>query len=156
MRVFVRLNDWLAQASAILIALMMLTVVYDVVARLVFRAPTLWVIDVNEYLLVYVTFIPAAWILLRDGHVKVELVVQRLGPRGQHVMGLISNFIGLVYCVILTWQGWLVTWQAYVNGYRFSTALAAPQWPIYAIIPLGAAWLGLAFLFKLLTSSHRS
>ena len=155
MRAFARLNDWLAQASALLIVLMMLSVVYDVLARLVFRAPTLWVIDVNEYLLVYATFVPAAWILLRDGHVKVELVVQRFGPRGRLVMDRFANFAGLVYCVILAWQGFVVTWQAYVTGYRFSTALAAPQWPIYAIIPLGAAWLGLAFLFKLLTPPVR-
>ena len=154
LRLFVRLNDWLAQASAILIALMMLTVVYDVLARLIFRAPTLWVIDINEYLLVYATFVPAAWILLRDSHVKVELVVERLGPRGRHVMDLVSNLAGIFYCVILAWQGTLVAWQAYVGDYRFSTALAAPQWPIFAIIPLGSAWLGLAFLFKLLTAAQ--
>jgi len=129
----------------------MLSVVYDVLARFIFRAPTLWVIDVNEYLLVYATFVPAAWILLRDSHVKVELAVSRLGPRARRVMDAFANFAGLAYCVILAWQGWLVAWHAYQAGYRFSTALAAPQFPVYVIIPLGAAWLGLAFLFKLLT-----
>ncbi|MSQ71408.1 MAG: TRAP transporter small permease [Betaproteobacteria bacterium] len=153
MRIFVRLNDWLAWLSAVLVAVMMITVVYDVLARKIFSAPTLWVIDVNEYLLVYATFIPAAWILLRDSHVKVELVVERLGARGRRVMDVIANVAGLFYCVILAWQGTLVAWQAYAGDYHFSTALAAPQWPIYAIIPLGSAWLGLAFLFKLLTAA---
>lgn len=149
-RVFVRLNDWLAQATAGLVVLMMFSVVYDVLARMIFSAPTMWVIDVNEYMLVYATFLPAAWILLRDSHVKVELVVQSVGPGTRRVLDVFSNVSGLLYCVILTWQGWLFAWQSYEAGYRFSTALSAPQFPVYAIIPIGAAWLGIAFVFKII------
>lgn len=148
-RILVRANGPISYVSALLILLMMLTVVYDVIARLAFRAPTLWVIDVNEYLLVYVTFIPAAWILLRDEHVKVEILLSRLQPRTQRLMGFITDLMGLLYCVILTWQSWLVTWDAFQKGYRFSTALSLPQFPVFVIIPLGSAWLALAFLGKL-------
>lgn len=156
MRLFLRLNAAFSYISAALILLMMLTVVYDVIARLVFRAPTLWVIDVNEYMLVYLTFVPAAWILLRDGHVKVELVVERLTPRTQRVIGIAGDVMALFYCVILAWQGWLVAWTAYEHGYRFSTALSAPQFPIFVIIPIGAAWLGVAFLLRLVTGGRRT
>jgi len=148
-RLSLRLNAPFYYVSAALTVLMMLSVVYDVIARLVFRAPTLWVIDINEYTLVYLTFIPAAWILVRDGHVKVELVVDRLTPRTRRIMGFIGDLMGLVYCVVLAWQSWLVAWVAYQGGYRFSTALALPQFPIFVIIPIGAAWLGLAFLVRL-------
>ncbi len=149
MRLFLRLNAIFSYISAALILFMMLSVVYDVIARLAFHAPTLWVIDINEYLLVYVTFIPAAWILQRDGHVKVEIVVSRLQPRTQRVMGVVTDLVGLFYCAILTWEGWLVARDALAKGYRFSTALSFPQFPVFVIIPLGAAWLGLAFLVRI-------
>lgn len=148
-RFLLRLNAPFSFVAAALTALMMLTVVYDVIARLVFNAPTLWVIDANEYMLVYLTFVPAAWILLRDHHVKVELVVDQLTPRARRIMGFLGDLMGLAYCVVLTWQSWLVSWEAYRQGYRFSTALALPQFPIFVIIPIGAAWLGLAFLVRL-------
>ena len=156
MRLFARVNAVLARVTALLIGLMMLTVVYDVVARLAFRAPTLWVIDINEYLLVYVTFIPAAWILQRDNHVKVEIAVSRLQPRAQRVMSLVTDLVGFFYCAILSWQGWLVAWAALEKGYRFSTALSFPQFPVFVIIPLGAAWLGLAFLVRLLSAARKN
>lgn len=149
MRFLLRLNTPFSYATAFLTALMMLSVVYDVIARLVFQAPTLWVIDVNEYMLVYLTFLPAAWILLRDNHVKIELVVDRLRPRARRFLGLLGDLMGLVYCLVLAWQSWLVTWDAYRGGYRFSTAIAFLQYPVFVIIPLGAAWLGLAFLVRL-------
>ena len=151
-RFFLRLNAPFGYVSAILVLAMMLTVIYDVVARLAFHAPTLWVIDINEYMLVYLTFIPAGWILLKDGHVKVELVTSRLGPRTQRVMGFITDLLGLLYCVILTWQSWRVTSEALQHDYRFSTALSLPQFPIFVIIPLGSAWLALAFLARLWTA----
>jgi len=155
LRLFRRLNAPFSFVSAALTALMMLTVVYDVIARVVFRAPTLWVLDINEYMLVYVTFIPAAWILLRDGHVKVELVVDRLAPRARRIWAFIGDLMGLVYCVVLAWQGWLVAWDALRGGYQFSTALSMPQFPIFVIIPVGAAWLGLAFLVRLWTTASQ-
>ena len=136
----------------VLLLLMMLSVIYDIVARLVFHAPTLWVIDINEYLLVYVTFIPAAWILLRDGHVKVVLLSSRLRPRTQRVMTFITDLMGFGYCVILSWKSWQVTSVALEHDYRFSTALSFPQFPIFVIIPLGSAWLALAFLVRLWTA----
>ncbi len=152
MRLLLRLNVPVSYGAAALTLLMMLTVIYDVVARLAFRAPTLWVIDINEYMLVYLTFIPAAWILLKDGHVKVEILISRFRPQAQRVTGFITDLMGLLYCVILTWQGWLVAWEAYQHDYRFSTALSAPQFPVFVIIPIGSAWLGLAFLARLWTS----
>jgi TRAP-type C4-dicarboxylate transport system permease small subunit len=151
LHLFRRLNAPFSFVAAALTALMMLTVVYDVIARLVFRAPTLWVIDVNEYMLVYLTFVPAAWILLKDGHVKVELVVDRLGPGPRRILSLFGDLMGLLYCVVLTWQSWLVAWDAFRGGYQFSTALSMPQFPVFVIIPIGSAWLGLAFLLRLCT-----
>jgi TRAP-type mannitol/chloroaromatic compound transport system permease small subunit len=136
--------------TALLVLGIMLSIVYDTTARLFFSAPTLWVLDANEYLLVYLTFVPAGWILTRGGHVRVEILVQRLSARRQRTMDLLGSLLGVIYCAILAWQAWLVAWEAYENGYRFSTALALPRFPILVVIPIGAAWLGLGFLIKIL------
>ena len=45
----------------------------------------------------------------------------------------------------------MVAWHAFENGYRFSTALNLPKFPVLVIIPIGAAWLGLAFAVRILT-----
>ena len=152
LRLVLRLNVPFSYAAATLVLLMMLTVIYDVVARLVFRAPTLWVIDVNEYMLVYLTFLPAAWILLKDGHIKEEILVSRFGARARRVTSFVTDLMGLLYSVILTWQGWLVAWDAWQHDYRLSTALSAPQFPVFVIISIGGAWLCLAFLARLWTA----
>lgn len=151
-RAFDRTNRVLGYVSAAFVVVMAVTVLYDVFARLLFHAPTIWVIDVNEYLLVYLTFVPAAWILMNDHHVKVEIVTSRLEPGPQRRLRVATDVMGLIYCAVLAWQSWVVAWHAFENGYRFSTALNLPKFPVLVIIPLGAAWLGLAFVFRILAA----
>lgn len=153
-RAFDRTNRVLGYFSAAFVVVMAVTVLYDVFARLLFRAPTIWVIDINEYLLVYLTFVPAAWILMNDHHVKVEIVTSRLKPAPQRRLRVATDVMGLIYCAVLAWQSWVVAWHAFENGYRFSTALNLPKFPVLVIIPLGAAWLGLAFVFRILAAPH--
>ena len=153
-RAFDRTNRVLGYVSAAFVVTMTVTVLYDVFARLLFHAPTIWVIDINEYLLVYLTFVPAAWILMNDHHVKVEIVTARLRPAAQRRLRMVTDILGLIYCVVLAWQSWAVAWHAFENGYRFSTALNLPKFPALVIIPIGAAWLGLAFAIRILTASR--
>lgn len=153
-RAFDGTNRVLGYVSAAFVAVMAVTVLYDVFARLIFHAPTIWVIDVNEYLLVYLTFVPAAWILMNDHHVKVEILTSRLKPAPQRRLRVATDVMGLIYCVVLAWQSWMVAWHAFENGYRFSTALNLPKFPVLVIIPIGAAWLGLAFVVRILAASR--
>ncbi|MDE0341932.1 MAG: TRAP transporter small permease [Deltaproteobacteria bacterium] len=153
-RAFDLTNRVLGYVSAAFVVVMAVTVLYDVLARMTFAAPTIWVIDINEYLLVYLCFVPAAWILMNDHHVKVEIVTARLSPASQGRLRVVTDFLGFIYCVVLAWQGWLVAWHAFENGYRFSTALNLPKFPVLVIIPIGAAWLALGFVVRILTGSR--
>ena len=151
---FDKANRVLSSVSAAFVVVMVVSILYDVFARLIIHAPTIWVIDMNEYLLVYLTFVPAAWILMNDHHVKVELLTVRLRPAPQRRLQVITDILGFIYCIVLTWQAWAVAWHAFENGYRFSTALNFPKFPVLVIIPIGAAWLGLGFVFRILTGAR--
>jgi TRAP-type C4-dicarboxylate transport system permease small subunit len=97
------LNRPFAGVTALLVLGIMLSIVYDTTARLFFSAPTLWVLDANEYLLVYLTFVPAGWILTRGGHVRVEILVQRLSARRQRTMDLLGSLLGVI--TARSWPG---------------------------------------------------
>ncbi len=150
-----RIGLYLGYIAGALILVMMLTVVYDVLARHIFNAPTLWMIDLNEYLLPYVTFIPAAWILLKDGHVGVTLLVDRMQPRSQRKMRVATDILGLGYSAVMAWQGWLMALESLRAGHRFPTIYMWPRFPVYVIIPIGFALLCLAFLIRLLAAAGR-
>jgi TRAP-type C4-dicarboxylate transport system permease small subunit len=150
-----RIGLYLGYIAGALILVMMLSVVYDVFARHLFNAPTLWMIDLNEYLLPYITFLPAAWILLKDGHVAVTLLVDQIQPRSQRKMRVITDILGLIYVAVLAWQSWLMAYESLSAGHRFSTVYMWPTFPVYVVIPIGSALLCLAFLARLLAAACR-
>ena len=86
---------WLAYLSALLILSMSLWITYDVVTRNLFGWASPWAFDLSEYSLVWMTFLAAPWILLRDGHVRVEILIDALGPRPQRAIGIAVSAVGL-------------------------------------------------------------
>ena len=55
-KIFDRILDILAFMAILMLIFMMLVVCYDVVMRYIFHNPPGWVVEICEYLLLYVTF----------------------------------------------------------------------------------------------------
>ena len=129
-----------------LIVFMMLAVGADVVLRSFFRAPLKWVFDVTEIILLYITFLGAAWVLKKEGHVKIDLIVNQLNPRIQALLGIASSIIGLFICWVLVWYGVQVTQGQFQRGIYEATALETPTGVIILAIPIGGFLLFIQFL----------
>lgn len=150
-----RINGFLMWPSMFLVSLMLGTVVYDVMARTLFNRPVMWIADINEYMVVYMAFVPAGLILMMDGHIKITLVTERLGLRSRRVSQTLVNLLGLFYTTILMWQSWMMAWDTYTLQSVFPTAVGLPQFPVKVIIPIGAGWLVFNFIVKLIAYSGR-
>lgn len=148
-----KLVEWparlLAYFSALLILSMSLWITYDVVTRNLFGWSSPWAFDLSEYSLVWMTFLAAPWILLRDGHVRVEILVDALGPRAQRTIGVIVSIIGLVVCGILAWRTGIAAVEYAQNDVRMGRIWNIPRIYPYVVVPFGSALLGLAFIGRL-------
>ena len=130
----------------VLLIFMMLAVSTEVVMRYFLNRPPIWVIEVTEYALLYITFLGAAWLLKREGHVKMDLVLNRLNPRTQTLVNIVTSVFGAIICLVLTWYGVKVTWDHFQLGSFLSTILRPPSFLIVAIIPVGSFLLFIQFL----------
>jgi TRAP-type C4-dicarboxylate transport system permease small subunit len=105
-----------------------------------------WVLETTEYILVWFTFLAAAWILKQEGHVKVEILVSRLNPRVQALLGIITSIIGVVLCSLLIVYGSQVVWDFSQRNLLMDSLLEPPKAPLLAIIPIGSFFLLIQFL----------
>ena len=108
----------------------------------------IWVIEISEYLLVYMTFLAAAWVLKKEGHVAVDLFTARLKPKTQAIAGVMSSTIGAFVCLVITWFGSVETWDIFQRGVRIPSILEFPKGPILAIIPVGSFFFMIQFIRK--------
>ncbi|MFC2068375.1 TRAP transporter small permease subunit [Chloroflexota bacterium] len=144
--IFDRTTDLLAVLSAVLIIFMMLIVCTEVAMRYFFRQPMSGVIEIAEYCILFFTFFAATWILKGEGHVTMDLVLNRLAPRVQAIANVIISIICAIVCITLIWYGVDVTRDHFQINYLLPTVLQPPSFIIIVIIPIGYLLLFVQFV----------
>jgi len=139
---------FLAFVAGFIIVFAMLSVSAEVAIRYIFNSSIEWVTEVVEYCLLCITFFGAAWVLKGEGHIKMDLVLNRLKPKHQALVNVITSTIATVVCLVLTWYGAVITLEHYQTGYIITSPLEPPIWPIIAVIPLGLFMFSIQFLIR--------
>jgi TRAP-type mannitol/chloroaromatic compound transport system permease small subunit len=143
-----RLIDALSErVGAAAIWLVLIAVVIsagNAVARKAFDASSNALLEIQWYLFTGIFLLGAGYTMLRQGHVKIDVILGRFSKRTQikvEIFGIVCFLFPFVYQVIrLVWP--LVT-QAYVSGEMSENAGGLIRWPVYALIPIGFFLLGL-------------
>lgn len=144
--VFDRILGSMALIAAVLLTFTMLSVTTDVVMRYVLDRPMLWVVEITEYILMWIPFLGAAWLLKHDGHVKVDILLSRLNPRIQALLSTVTSIVGVIICLILVWYGVKVTWNYLIEGRYVYSSLSIPTAYVMGIVPLGSFMLLIQFI----------
>ncbi len=147
-KVLDRLCDVLAVVAALLLLFITISISYSIFARLVGIHSPIWTVQMNEYALLWLTFLGAAWLLSRDKHVSIHLVFQRLGNKSQKVMGLVHSIMGAVLCGALCWFGIFTTWGQFERKVIDVQSIDVPKAYVLVVIPLGFLLLFLQFARK--------
>ena len=141
---------WLAELLAeIGLVGLLLIVIHEVIVRYVFDSPTLFSVELSEYLLVLVVFMSIGWVLKEDRHVAVSFVVDMLPKKVRLVLNVLTSLLTMAFLGILVWKGGKTAVTAYTGDYHSSSLLNFPMWIPYVLIPLGALVLSLQYLIKI-------
>ena len=102
-----RVIRWLGQASAWLSLLMVLVTFLVVVLRYAFDQGSIALQESVTYMHASLFMLAIAYTLGRDGHVRVDILYQRLSQRGRAWVDLAGTLLLLVpVCLLILWLGW--------------------------------------------------
>lgn len=138
----------LAFLSGILLLISVLSVTLEVASRFFFNQSFVFVSELNEYILLFMPFLAAAWLLRQNGHITVDLLDRVLPQRVLTVLNALIVVVGFVVSGFLVWYGTLVTLDAYQRDLLSLTVVQFPQVYVLAVIPLGSLLLLLEFIRK--------
>ncbi|MGB9699668.1 MAG: TRAP transporter small permease subunit [Thermodesulfobacteriota bacterium] len=134
-----RLNDFCGKFFSWIIVPLTVLIVFEVITRRVFSAPTIWTFEMSNFLFGGHFMLVAAYGLLYKAHVRIDLFVMRGSKRTQEILDLICYFSlffpfiivilyhGLVYA-IESWSTWETSWSTW----------GPPLYPSKTIIPITA------------------
>jgi C4-dicarboxylate transporter DctQ subunit len=126
-RVLNRICSVMAVLGGLLLLFITFSIAYSIVTRKLDLPTPVWVVQFNEYALLWVPFLASAWILSRNQHVSVEFLVQYLDRKGRKTLDIIHSALGMVVCGILCWYGISTTWDYYVRGVMDVASIDVPM-----------------------------
>jgi C4-dicarboxylate transporter DctQ subunit len=138
--------DFFAATAGVLLVVMMLATVLKVVMRALFNHGILGIDQISGTMMVYITFLGAAWVLRRDGHVSVDIVTGALGPNAQRLVMFVSSLIGAAVCFALAWFATKAVMLSLQRGILVAAEIEVPRAVNLWVIPLGCLLLGIEFL----------
>ena len=126
-----------------LIVPMVLSLTWEVAARYLFNAPTIWAYDMTFML--YGTFfmVGAAFTLQRKGHIRTDSYYGEWPPRRQAWVDLVCYAVMfLPFAAVFVFWGWGYFVKAFVTHETFVSSPWSPiTWPFKLMMPLSGALL---------------
>ncbi|MEM7343064.1 MAG: TRAP transporter small permease subunit [Chloroflexota bacterium] len=137
------LNMQVGKIASLLLIPAAVAMVYEVVARKVFIAPTAWAFDVSRMTIGAMFMLGAGYGLMRGIHIRADFIYRNWQPKTQALVDLVLYllffFPGMVMFFYIsfdyTYDAW-VRWELTMD-----TAWMAPLAPARTAMPLGALFL---------------
>jgi TRAP-type C4-dicarboxylate transport system permease small subunit len=133
---FDRLIDALALVAAGLLLLITAVVLADIATRSLRVLTIPWSLEATEYMLYAMTFLGAPWVLREDGHIAIELLVERLAPPRRRLVRRLTDILGAAVCAVLFFYSCRVLWSSYASGIMVQKSFTIPEWWVFAPVPL--------------------
>jgi TRAP-type C4-dicarboxylate transport system permease small subunit len=109
----------------------------DVILRYCFNRPIHWMLEITEYIMLYIPFLGAALVLKEDGHIRVDILINHFSDRMRTWMNVITSLVGGLVMLTYTVFGGQVTLDYYKRGIPSLESLKTPMFLILMIIPIG-------------------
>lgn len=139
-RAYRLLLEGLAAAAALLLGASALAITLDVVARNLGWGSLPWILEVSEYVLPLATFLVAPWLLHRNQHVRLDMLL-----RAMPGLERVCNVIGLAVSAVLVVYGLRTIFNSAQQGAMVLKSVVFPEWWLYAPVPLCFALLLVEF-----------
>jgi TRAP-type mannitol/chloroaromatic compound transport system permease small subunit len=132
------LSEWIGRWVSWLILLAVLISAANAVMRKAFNMSSNAFLEIQWYLFAAVFLLAAGYTLLRQEHVRIDVVLSRFSKRTQIlieavcIVAFLFPFCGAVINLV-----WPLVVTADVSGEMSSNSGGLIRWPVFALVPLG-------------------
>lgn len=135
-------NDWTGKICSWTVLLLMLVIVFEVITRRFINKPTVWTFETSVQIYGFHFMILAAYTLLNNKHISVDIFIQKFSPRVRAVLELITyTLFFFPFMLIIFHEGYLYARESWAIREVSYTVFAPPLYPIKTVIPVVAALL---------------
>jgi TRAP-type mannitol/chloroaromatic compound transport system permease small subunit len=150
-RLIDRATEWIGRWVAWLVLAAVLISAANAVSRKAFNMSSNAFLEIQWYLFAAVFLLASGYTLLRQEHVKIDVVSGRFSKRTQiwiEIVGICLFLFPFIYMIIKLAMPLVI--NAYVTGEVSSNAGGLIRWPVFALLPAGLLLLGIQGISELI------
>ncbi|MCJ2138349.1 TRAP transporter small permease [Methylobacterium sp. J-026] len=126
-----------------------LVLTHSVVVRYLLKEPTEWQDEMAVFLIIGATFLSAAGVQAKRGHVAIEALTGLLSPAVNRVRLLFADMVSLAFCLFFAWKSWSLDHEAWVDGQTSQSTWGPPLWIPYTLMAVGMSLLCLQLALQI-------
>jgi TRAP-type mannitol/chloroaromatic compound transport system permease small subunit len=150
-RLIDRFSEWVGRWIAWLVLAAVLISAGNAVVRKAFNASSNGFLEIQWYLFSAVFLLAAGYTLMRQEHVRIDVILSRFSKRTQIWIDIFGIcFFLLPFVVVVTDLAWPLVSRAWTSGEMSSNAGGLIRWPVFALLPFGMAMLGVQGISELI------
>ena len=151
------LNNWVGKLTCLMLIPVIFAMIYEVVARKLFIAPTDWAYDTSRMFSGAMFMLGAGYALMRGVHIRADFLFRNWTPRTQALVDgtlyLLFYFPALLFFFWVSAQYTIKAWMTWELS--MDTALMAPLAPARTAMPVGAFLLLIQGIAEFLRAYHQ-
>lgn len=149
-----RFSEFLGKFTAILFILLLLNVFYDVIMRYLFNDVSIGMQELEWHLYAAIFMLGIPYSLYKDGHVRVDIIYDRISSRKQAWIDLLGTlFLLIPFSILVIKYGIDFTKESYELGERSGDPGGLPyRWLIKSVIPVAFITISISGLGLMLKS----
>lgn len=138
------INTVIGRAAAWLIFAAVLISAGNAIIRKAFDMSSNAWLELQWQLFGAVFMLAAAWTLIRNEHIRIDVVSNLFPRRVRHWIDIVGHvFFLMPFCLIMLYDGIPFFLASYAIGEQSANAGGLPQWPAKLLVPLGFFFLAL-------------
>lgn len=145
---FKKIGTALSFISIAALLVMVGLTIADVFMRTLFKAPITGTVEIARMMMVTMTPCFVA-VLMRDMHVDVGLVVDKMKPKAQLAFAAFGHILSAIVCALMCYQGF-IDMSKKMAQHQVYTMLKIPTWPFYMIFAIAMGFFAVAIVVKLI------
>lgn len=145
-----RLDQISAYLAAVGLAVMSAIVVFEVIIRFLFAQSTLIADEIASYMLAMLSFFAMGYALRTEGHIRIDLLYERLPPVVRKWTEVAFVVVGIVSLSFFTHWLFRMVSQSYLSKVDSQSQIETPLWIPQSALVYGTAVLTLALVSRLI------
>ncbi|MEP7069517.1 MAG: TRAP transporter small permease subunit [Usitatibacter sp.] len=138
------LNERVGKSVYWLVLVAVLVSAGNAIIRKIFNMSSNAFLELQWYLFSAVFLLGAGFTLLRNEHVRIDVLTSRLSPRSQAWVDIFGTvFFLLPMALLMMWLSWPIFIRTYTHGEISTNAGGLLIWPARLMVPIGFALLSL-------------